>query len=73
LHKHSYLQRTVNGGHQCLTDTFLVITITLVVVLYSSMLSFQLLLGNRSGNIRLFDVKEMKSFYEATADGSFPR
>ena len=37
------------------------------------MLSFQLLLGNRSGNIRLFDVKEMKSFYEATADGSFPR
>ncbi|XP_052772488.1 WD repeat-containing protein 91-like isoform X1 [Mya arenaria] len=32
-----------------------------------------LLLGNRSGNIRLFDVKEMKSFYEATADASFPR
>ncbi|KAK3094729.1 hypothetical protein FSP39_005505 [Pinctada imbricata] len=32
-----------------------------------------LLLGNRSGNIRLFDVKEMKSFYEATADTSFPR
>ncbi|XP_060072966.1 WD repeat-containing protein 91-like [Ylistrum balloti] len=32
-----------------------------------------LLLGNRSGNIRLFDVKEMKSFYEATADASYPR
>ncbi|XP_053407705.1 WD repeat-containing protein 91-like [Mercenaria mercenaria] len=32
-----------------------------------------LLLGNRSGNIRLFDVKEMKSFYEATADTSYPR
>ncbi|VDI82357.1 Hypothetical predicted protein [Mytilus galloprovincialis] len=32
-----------------------------------------LLLGNRSGNIRLFDVKEMKSFYEASADASYPR
>lgn len=32
-----------------------------------------LLLGNRSGNIRLFDVKEMKSFYEATTDSSYPR
>lgn len=32
-----------------------------------------LLLGNRSGNIRLFDVKEMKSFYEATSDSSYPR
>ncbi|KAK3593070.1 hypothetical protein CHS0354_007861 [Potamilus streckersoni] len=32
-----------------------------------------LLLGNRSGNIRLFDVKEMKSFYEATGDPSYPR
>ncbi|XP_061165038.1 WD repeat-containing protein 91-like [Saccostrea echinata] len=32
-----------------------------------------LLLGNRSGNIRLFDVKEMKSFYEASADSSYPR
>ncbi|XP_060564424.1 WD repeat-containing protein 91-like [Ruditapes philippinarum] len=32
-----------------------------------------LLLGNKSGNIRLFDVKEMKSFYEATADASYPR
>ncbi|KAL4231180.1 WD repeat-containing protein 91 [Mactra antiquata] len=32
-----------------------------------------LLLGNRSGNIRLFDVKEMKSFYEASADPSYPR
>ncbi|KAH3787615.1 hypothetical protein DPMN_165741 [Dreissena polymorpha] len=32
-----------------------------------------LLLGNRSGNIRLFDVKEMKSFYEASADLSYPR
>jgi WD40 repeat protein len=32
-----------------------------------------LLLGNRSGNIRLFDVKEMKSFYEASSDSSYPR
>ncbi|XP_062602822.1 WD repeat-containing protein 91-like [Saccostrea cucullata] len=32
-----------------------------------------LLLGNRSGNVRLFDVKEMKSFYEASADSSYPR
>ncbi|KAL5021151.1 hypothetical protein ScPMuIL_000306 [Solemya velum] len=32
-----------------------------------------LLLGNRSGNIRLFDVKEMKSFYEAAGDASYPR
>ncbi|KAJ8317213.1 hypothetical protein KUTeg_005117 [Tegillarca granosa] len=32
-----------------------------------------LLLGNRAGNIRLFDVKEMKSFYEASADSSYPR
>ena len=36
-------------------------------------LIFQLLLGNRSGHIRLFDVKEMKSFYEAAGDISYPR
>lgn len=32
-----------------------------------------LLLGNKASNIRLFDVKEMKSFYEASGDPNFPR
>ncbi|XP_041369191.1 WD repeat-containing protein 91-like isoform X2 [Gigantopelta aegis] len=32
-----------------------------------------LLLGNRTGNIRLFDVKEIKTFREVVADQSYPR
>ncbi|CAE1317798.1 WD repeat-containing protein 91 [Acanthosepion pharaonis] len=32
-----------------------------------------LLLGNRSGNIRLFDVKDKKSVVDACADQSYPR
>ncbi|XP_071090534.1 WD repeat-containing protein 91-like isoform X1 [Haliotis cracherodii] len=32
-----------------------------------------LLLGNRTGNIRLFDVKEIKTFREVQADQSYPR
>ncbi|XP_060570852.1 WD repeat-containing protein 91-like [Ruditapes philippinarum] len=48
-------------------------TKTLETRLIWFVLFYKLLLGNRSGNIRLFDVKEMKSFYEATADASYPR